>query len=157
MFLDPYRFGRGGTVNLPDPIAYTSVQNGAAATASFTLGSNRQASGVGSGTGAFAWLSPDGTPGDFEVVVGAPSAGAFTGTNGAGTFNLGTTRTWQVTRPTIGTNLVTALYQIRRVSDPGTILDSGTLTLTATMQAAEGGGGAGGWGGGAGDGGQNEN
>lgn len=125
------------TVSLFGGDHYASDYSPADVTASFTLGADRLASGSGA---SYPWLSEDGNPASYEVVVSEQS-GVFS-TGSVGTFNLGTTQTWSKTRINnfAGQSTVLARFQIREVANPGIILADAYISMTAEVFGDGGGG-----------------
>lgn len=122
--------------------AYRDTQIGGSATASFTLASNGQAAGgpsLLSGSAAYAWLT-GALASLFEVDV-TPTSGTFS-SGPTGTSNLGTTRTWTVTRTSNGSKQCLADFVIRPAGGGATLV-SGQIDLMATIDPGTGGGGGG--------------
>ncbi len=86
------------------------------------------------------WVS-SGSGGDYEIRVTLMS-GTFSSVSAATSvwLSLGTNREWLVRKTTVGTKSCTALYEIRNAATL-VVLDSATITLSATVESSGGGGG----------------
>ncbi len=79
----------------------------------------------------YAWLT-NGTASNYEVKA-TITAGTFsTGTSGSW-LALSSARSWTVARTSLGSKSCTATFEIRAIADPSTILDTASITLTATV------------------------
>ena len=122
--------GETATITLVDD-TYINEREGLTAQSWFDL----NADGTAEGRGTFPYTYRDGDiAANYEVLV-TETVGAMTsGPVGAWT-NLGTDREWVVTRTGAtgpGSTSCTATFQIRKVGTT-TVLDSATITLTATV------------------------
>lgn len=121
------------------------------ATCSVTFGSNGQVAGVADNGTPYAWVTVA-SPGDYSILLTTTAGTLSTGT--AGTYqNLGTSRTFGVTRTTIGTKQWTGTATIRRDIDSVVMAGPTNISLTATVNSSDTGGGDGGFGDGPGGGG----
>lgn len=75
-----------------------------------------------------AWIAPKSGMGNYSVYA-TLVAGSPTGTFGSW-LNLGTTRVWQLSRATIGSNVATIDFQIR-LDSSGVVQDTARVTLYA--------------------------
>jgi len=122
--------GGGGAVTLYSS-TYSDDEIGTVANANFQLASTGTATGVSTGSYlSYAWTS--GTASDYDVLVTLTSGTFSTGTTGSW-LNLGTTRSWSVSRATNGSKTATATFQIRHAVSL-TVLATATITLTASVE-----------------------
>lgn len=80
------------------------------------------------------WITPQTNMANYEVFASVTSGTLTGGTTGAWQ-SLGTTRTWNVTRPAVsgfGTSSATIALQIRRASD-GVVVDTASIDLRAAI------------------------
>lgn len=146
-----------GTASAPTPtftiqaVDYTrSVVDPADATCSITFANDGSFSGIADNGVAYSWLS-GGNPGDYSILLTTTAGTLSSGT--AGTYqNLGTSRTFAVTRTSVGTKQWTGTVTIRRDIDSVVMAGPTNISLTATVESSDTGGGGGGFGGGAGGG-----
>lgn len=141
-----------GTAAAPTPtfdihaVDYTrTVTDPADATCSLTFGNDGQVSGIADNGAGYTWLS-GGTPGDYSVLLSTTSGTLSSGTAGA-YQNLATSRTFGVTRTTVGTKQWTGTATIRRDSDNAVMIGPVAISLTATVESSDTGGDGGGGGG----------
>lgn len=131
--------GGGGSVILY-PITYYEIAIDPA-NALVTLTAEASGMMVGTGGASYAWLL-SGLASAYEIRADVSSGSLSSGTTGSW-LNMGTDRSWTVSRTTLGTNSCTLQFQIRRVSD-GVVLDTEYKALQASVEPDEGGGGGGG-------------
>lgn len=115
----------GGSVYLHNDLAVQIVTHPADATATLTVDNAGNVDGGNSGT--YAWLKSGGNASAYEIEA-TLNSGTVTGTFGSW-LNLGTSRSWTLTRTTTGTNVGTITIQIRPVGG------SAVATATITFQA----------------------
>lgn len=119
------------TVDIFNTSATDTEDDPTDATATYRLNSSGQ--GTRTGGANWTWLTA-GNNSDVEVRATLNSGALTSGTTGTWQ-NLSSTRTWTVTRTTVGTGTANLTIQIRRVSD-SVVIDSATVTITATVNAA---------------------
>lgn len=100
----------------------------ASATASYSLTSAGNLTYTGGGG---TWLSPQVGMGQFEVRATLVSGSLTTGTTGSW-LNLGTTRTWTVSRSGEGVSAAVLTIEIRLASS-GVVQDTATVTFSAEV------------------------
>lgn len=131
------------TLNAVD---YTrTVTDPADATCSITFGSNGSFSGIADNGTGYSWLV-SGSPGDYSILLTTTAGTLSSGTAGS-YLNLGTSRTFAVTRPSVGTKQWTGAVTIRRDIDSVVMAGPVNISLTATVGSSDTGGGGGGFGG----------
>lgn len=133
--LNPYRFGVAGSVSINNA-SYTRERN-----APFSSTSRIILAIDGSFTGEkvagindeYDWLTA-GNAADFDARMTMISGSSFTNAALNAWLNLGTERIWQLTRNGSfeGSSVGTGLLEIRP-SGGGAVLDSATISLTATV------------------------
>jgi hypothetical protein len=123
---------QNAVVSISDQNVQRIVVDPADATASYALESDGDIATnlVDSGD----WITPKAAAGaDYEC-----RATVVSGTFTSGTFGswlaLSSTRSWTLVRTTLGTSTASMLIEIRRASD-GTVLDSATISFTATVES----------------------
>jgi hypothetical protein len=135
--LNPYRFGGGGGasgVDLRDGAWNTVAIDPADATASFTLAAGGTATGVDVdelSTGSYPWKL-SGNAGDYEVRATMVSGSVTSGNTNVWT-NLAAGASWTKTRTILNSSSCTFLLEIRPAGG-GAVIDSCTITLTATVE-----------------------
>lgn len=136
--------GSGSIVYLTDTGYSTTVVNPSIAACTLGFLSTRDMSGGFDDLLIdLYWLSA-GTTSGYEIRV-TPLSGTFsTGSDSTATWlNLGTSRSWKVSKNSAGGKTCTATYEIRDASSL-VVLNSATISLTATVALSGGGGGGGG-------------
>lgn len=147
-----------GTASAPTPtftinaVDYTrTVTDPSDATCSITFGSDGNFSGIADNGTGYAWIS-GGVPSGYSILLTTTTGTLSSGT--AGSYqNLATSRTFAVTRTTIGTKQWTGTATIRRDVDSVVMAGPTNISLTATVESSDTGGDDGGFGGGGGPGG----
>lgn len=110
---------------------YTTVEEGFAAEAVFTLSPD------GTATGIFGGSYPTYTYRDGDIaanyeVKATLTSGTFTSGTAGSWLNLGSEREWTARQTVVGTKTVTATFDIRKVGTT-TVLGTASITLTATV------------------------
>lgn len=128
MMMRPRRAATSNPLRVDTAFYEHNVIDPANASATFQLSS----AGVASGTGgsSYNWLS-SGAPANYEVLATVTAGTLSSGTTGSWQA-LSSTRSWNVSRTTIGTRTATITIQIRETANP-TVTDSGSITLTASV------------------------
>lgn len=128
-------------------VDYTrTVTDPADATCSITFASDGSFSGIADNGVGYSWLS-GGAPGDYSVILTTAAGTLSSGT--AGSYqNLGTSRTFAVTRTSVGTKQWSGSVTIRRDIDSVVMAGPTNISLTATVESSDSGSGGGGFGGG---------
>jgi hypothetical protein len=121
----------GSGVHITDQVITKSVKG--TATASYSIVNNRNVTNQ-DGTVVETWLT-GGTISDYEVEATFLSGVTPTGTFGSW-LNCSTTRTWSISNSAQDNSTITGVFRvdIRAVAAPGTILDSATISLSATSR-----------------------
>lgn len=147
--------GGGGGGSSPvftlNAVDYTrTVTDPSDATCSLTFGNDGNLTGIADNGSSYSWLV-GGAPGDYSILLTTTAGTLSSGT--AGSYqNLATSRTFAVTRTTVGTKQWAGTATIRRDSDSTIMAGPTAISLTATVNSADTGGGTGGTGGGLGGG-----
>lgn len=123
--------GQAATLSLPTTDTATAETDyPTIATATYSLSST---GAITSDTGG-VWLTPASLSGNYDVRATVQSGSLSTGT--VGSFeNLGTTRTWTLSRNTVGGSGAVVLFEICATGTTSPVLDQVTVTFTATVGA----------------------
>ncbi len=127
---------RGAVVSIDDVTTTNTRVDPADALAFYELESggdvNTSTATTGGTTDVGDWITPKAAAGDaYEARVTVNSGSLTSGTEDTW-LALGTTRRWERSRTTIGSDNVNFTVEIRRAST-GQVLDSATIDLTATV------------------------
>lgn len=127
----------GETIAITDTTAESEAVSPSAATATFRLtsaGNIEYTTGSNTVTDNGDWITPQTNMANYECRFDVTSGSLSSGTTGAW-MSLSTTRTWTKQQVTNGTSTAIGTLQIRRTSD-STVMDTATITLTATRDPA---------------------
>jgi hypothetical protein len=135
--------GGGGSPNpvtLENETISKTTTDGSAATASFTIRTDRTVQNHAGTTIDSAWLASGYSASDYSVRVTVNSGTTPTGTIGSW-LALTSNRTWSLTDAAGASGTKTCSLKVEiKENASGTILDTATYTLTADSQASGGGG-----------------
>jgi hypothetical protein len=123
----------GDVIAISDTTADAEAISPSAATASFALASDGdidRTSGTNTVSDLGDWITPQTNMAAYECRFDLLSGTLTSGTTGAWQ-SLSSTRTWTKQQTTNGTSSASGTLSIRRASD-ATVLDTATITLTAT-------------------------
>lgn len=120
-------------VSITNQTSYSSVVKPGTITDGYQLNSNGTAYDGENGTAYIVedWVTPTGAASAYECYVTVTSGSLSGGTSGSW-LALSSTRTWTVTRSSLGTKTCTFTVDIRKVGTT-TVLDSATITLEAEV------------------------
>lgn len=134
--INPYASGTGATVSIGDQTVTSVANSPGTANAGYRLGNDGNIySETGSGffDGGTDWINPTSAAGSaYEVRALIVSGSVSSGTIGSWQA-LSSNWEWIVSRSTIGTSTAVLTIEIRLASD-GSVLDSATITIEATVE-----------------------
>lgn len=121
------RMGAGALVKLLGDSVTSVVTHPSTATATYAVDSAGNVDGGDNGT--YAWLK-NGLASNYEINASL-IGGSVTGDTFGSWLNLGITRSWSLTRSTIGTNTGSISIQIRPAG--GSVVATATITFHAEV------------------------